>query len=185
MTFGAQADAGSESLLRQTHFFSKRCDVHEREFAQSEHLRKRLVRTTTDDTERSGSHNANMAKKLKTPEHYDELKAKSGWYLAAWRDLAGLNQATLAEAMGTSKGQLSDLETGAINSRGVQTRYNRDWLEKACSALNVAAGDLLDTNPARDEPRFAALKRAFPGLSEKDAEAVSRLADDLRTRAVS
>jgi len=123
-----------------------------------------------------------MAKKLKPPEHYDELKVVSGWYLAAWRDLRGLSQQTLAEAMDTSKGQISDLENGAVNKKGQPTRYNRDWLERACAALNVAAGDLLDTNPAREEPKFAALRRAFPGLSVQDAETVSRLADDLIKR---
>ncbi|MFC7378238.1 helix-turn-helix domain-containing protein [Brevundimonas sp. GCM10030266] len=124
-----------------------------------------------------------MAKKLKPADHYDDLKQASGWYLAAWRDVKGLSQQALADAMETSKGQVSDLENGAINKKGQQTRYNRDWLEKACAALEVAAGDLLDTNPAREEPKYAALRRAFPGLSEKDAETVSRLADDLRARA--
>lgn len=123
-----------------------------------------------------------MAKKMKSPEHYDELKAVSGWYLAAWRDLRGLSQQTMADAMETSKGQISDLENGAVNKKGIPTRYNRDWLEKACAALEVAAGDLLDTNPAREEPKFAALRRAFPGLSDQDAETVSRLADDLIRR---
>lgn len=130
----------------------------------------------------AGSHNANMAKKLKQPEHYDALKEVSGWYLAAWRDLRGLSQQALADEMETSKGQVSDLENGAINKKGQQTRYNRDWLEKACKALDVAAGDLIDTNPAREGAKFAALRRAFPGLSDQDAEMVSRLAEDLRGR---
>lgn len=120
-----------------------------------------------------------MARKMKLPEHYDALKAASGWYLAAWRDYRGLSQQSLADEMETSKGQVSDLENGAVNKKGIQTRYNRDWLEKACRALEVAAGDLLDTNPAREEPRYAALRRAFPGLTVQDAETVSRLASDL------
>lgn len=177
-----QPDAQSKRLLRQAKFFSERDDVHIQTFAQSEHSRNANVRTPADDTVWSRSHNANMAKKMKQPEHYDALKAASGWYLAAWRDLRGLSQQALADEMDTSKGQVSDLENGAVNKKGQPTRYNRDWLEKACAALGVAAGDLLDTNPAREEPKFAALRRAFPGLSEKDAETVSRLADDLVER---
>ena len=125
-----------------------------------------------------------MARKPRTRpvEEYDRLREVSGWYFAAYRDLAGLSLEAAAEAMETSKGQISDLENGATNKRGIQTRYNRDWLEKACAAFNVAAGDLLDTNPFREDRRFAALRRAYPGLSDNDLETVKAVADTMAGR---
>lgn len=124
-----------------------------------------------------------MAKRPLSVEEYDRLKSQSGWYLRAYRDRAGLSLESLAEEMGTSKGQVSDLENGAVNKKGVRTRYNRDWLESACVALGVAAGDLLDTNPFREEPKFAALRRVFPGLTATDAESVAVLADSMARKA--
>jgi transcriptional regulator with XRE-family HTH domain len=124
-----------------------------------------------------------MARSPKSPEAYDKLRQESGWYLAAWRAHRNLTLETLAVAMETSRGQISDLENGATNKKGVQTRYNRDWLEKACAALEVAAGDLIDTNPFREEPRFAAIKRAFPELSSQDVEQLVFFADGMAKRA--
>lgn len=136
-----------------------------------------------DDRFGARSHNANMAKKPKSADHYDRLRKSSGWHLAAWREFRGLSQQALADEMETSKGQVSDLENGAVNTKGVQTRFNRDWLEKACRALDVAAGDLIDTNPYAEEPRFAALRRAFPGLRTDDLETMTDLASRLSKRA--
>jgi len=117
--------------------------------------------------------------KVRPVEDYDRLREASGWYLAAYRDRAGLSLEALADEMGTSRGQISDLENGAVNKRGIRTRYNRDWLELACKALNVVAGDLLDTNPFREDPKFAALRRAYPSLTDKDLGVLKAAADQL------
>lgn len=117
-----------------------------------------------------------MARAPKSPSHYAELRARSGWYAAAWRSYRGLSQQELADELQTSKGQVSDLETGA------KTRFNRDWLEKWCAALDVRAGDLIDTNPFAETPRFAAMKRAFPSLSEQDVGALVQMAEALEKR---
>lgn len=117
--------------------------------------------------------------KVRPIEEYDRLREESGWYLAAYRDRAGLSLEALADEMKTSRGQVSDLENGAVNKRGIRTRYNRDWLESACKALEVAAGDLLDTNPFREDPKFAALRRVYPGLTDKDLGVLKAAADQL------
>ena len=117
-----------------------------------------------------------MAKKEKSEKHYRDLRDRSGWYAAAWRDYRGLSQQEVADEVDTSKGQVSDLETGA------KTRFNKDWLEKWCRALDVMAGDLIDTNPFVESPRFAAIRRAFPGLDEADVYALENLADNLSRR---
>jgi transcriptional regulator with XRE-family HTH domain len=184
VTFAFEPHARREGFLRQAEFFTKGCDVHATKFAQSEHLDKSFVRTLRDDTKSLRSHNPNMARKPKVRpvEEYDRLREASGWYLAAYRDRANLSLEALADEMKTSRGQISDLENGAVNKRGIKTRYNRDWLEAACQALDVAAGDLLDTNPFREDPKFAALRRAYPGLSEKDLDAVKAVADTMAGR---
>lgn len=117
-----------------------------------------------------------MAKRPKEPGHYDDLRAKSGWYAAAWRDHRGLSLQDMADAMGSSRGQISDLETGA------KTRYNRDWLERFCTALDVAAGDLIDTNPFKEDARFAAVRRAFPQLDQNDLAMLVDFADTIERR---
>jgi transcriptional regulator with XRE-family HTH domain len=49
------------------------------------------------------------------------------WYLKEWRKRAGLTLEGLADKVGTSAGQLSDLEKG-------KRRFNNDWLEKFAGA---------------------------------------------------
>ena len=53
-----------------------------------------------------------------------------------WRKRRNLTQVKLAEKMGCSSVQLSDLETGA-------SRLNEDWLDAASAALNVSRSELL------------------------------------------
>jgi transcriptional regulator with XRE-family HTH domain len=71
-------------------------DMPER-FARSERQIKRYVRCQRDDLWALVTHPANM---------------ESGWHLKAWRKARGLSQEALAEKAGTSKGYLSDLESG-------------------------------------------------------------------------
>lgn len=176
MTLAPQSQARREGFLREAKVFSEGSNVHAQRFAHDELMRKGPIRALRDDRKAGWSHTANMAKKSKSPDHYRTLREKSGWYAAAWRDFRGLSQQEIADEVETSKGMVSDLETGA------NRRYNKDWLEKWCAALNVAAGDLIDTNPFVEEPRFAAMRRAFPGLGAKDVEALADMAAALEKR---
>lgn len=100
-----------------------------------------------------------MAKRPRKPrlDLYEAMRDASGWYLAAWRDFRGLTLEDLADEAGTSKGMVSDLETGARNSKGqIAQRFNRDWLDKFSAALGVRRGHLIDVNPyAVDEQETA------------------------------
>jgi predicted transcriptional regulator len=82
-----------------------------------------------------------MAKRELGPTDYEALRESSGWYAAAWRDYRRITQQELAEEIGSSRGQVSDLETGA------KTRFNRDWVRKFSDALGVRPGHLIDVNP--------------------------------------
>jgi len=58
------------------------------------------------------------------------------FYLRERRNHAGMTQQALADAMGTTKGVISQLETGF-------TRYNEDWITKAAEVLRIEPADLL------------------------------------------
>ena len=130
------------------------------------------------------SHDANMAKRPRKPrlDLYESYKAASGWYLAAWRDHRGLTLDELAAEMGSSKGFISDLETGAVDKEGKQRRFNRDLVDKAAAALDVSPGFLIDVNPFTVEGQFTDRMSVIRQLEARDQEEVFRLADTLRRR---
>lgn len=92
-----------------------------------------------------------MSKRLRKPRSQEQLaeyREKSGWWLAAWRDFKGLSLEELADEVGTSKGVVSDLETGALRSNGKPAqRYNKDDVPRFAAALGIPQGYLFDVNP--------------------------------------
>lgn len=118
-----------------------------------------------------------MAKRSRSPrlEKHREYRERSGWWLAAWRDYAKLSLEELAEEMETSKGQVSDLETGSG-----QARYNRNWMEKAASALKIPQGYLMDVNPFEADPVLESMLAAYRRL---DSSGKNTAADMVRVLA--
>lgn len=119
---------------------------------------------------------------MRDSAEYDTLRERSGWYAAAWRDYRNLSLQDLADELGTSRSYLSDMETGAVDKQGKQKRFNRDWLDRFCKALDVRAGDLIDTNPFNQDPRFAAIQAAYPMLDDTDRDALASMVETLRRR---
>jgi transcriptional regulator with XRE-family HTH domain len=140
-------------------------------FAYHEHKGKRRVRNAPADMTTGISHNANMAKKASGPTDYEALRQASGWYAAAWRDYRGITQQDLADEIGSSRGQISDLETGA------KTRFNRDWVEKFGRALNVTGGRLIDVNPFALSERLERLSAVVTSLDDEGQEAMLDMAE--------
>ena len=62
-------------------------------------------------------------------------------FLKEWRESRGYSQETLAEIVGVTQGQISQLERGLIN-------YTQPMLEALAEALNCDPADLLVRNPA-------------------------------------
>lgn len=60
--------------------------------------------------------------------------------LQAWREFRRLTQVELAEAVGTTAGMISHLESG---ERGLSSK----WLRRLAPALGTSPGFLLDHNP--------------------------------------
>lgn len=104
-----------------------------------------------------------MAKRPRPPRSADlhqAYKDKSGWWLAAWRDYANLTLLDMAEGMATSKGMVSDLETG-----NGPARYNRGWLESAAKALDIPQGYLFDVNPFQADDVLERMLQAYRKMS--------------------
>lgn len=72
------------------------------------------------------------------------------WFLPEWRNHFNLTQEQLAERIGTGKGQISKLETGA-------QRFNDKWIALCAEGLNIEPGDLL-RDPKADDVRSLLLK---------------------------
>jgi len=114
---------------------------------------------------------------------YERYRAASGWWLAAWRDFKGLTLEDVAAEVGTSKGIISDLETGALRSTGNRAqRYNADTLRAVASALKIHEGWLLDINPFDADPHWLAVADGFRDLDDNAKAAVAGLVDQLRPR---
>lgn len=110
---------------------------------------------------------------------YASYRAASGWYLAAWRDFKGLTLDDLAAEIGSSKGYVSDLETGASRPDRAIRRFNRDIVDSVAKALGTTGGRLIDINPYaldEDEDRFGNVIRT---LDPDQRRAVLQLAETL------
>lgn len=99
------------------------------------------------------------------------------FFLRERRLAAGLTQQALADAMGTTKGVVSQLETGF-------TRYNEDWIVKAAQALELEPADLLtppDVAPlaARSDRVLSEIVEAWPKISDANRRALASFARQL------
>lgn len=145
------------------------------------------VRLLRDDFRGRRFHNVGMAKRPRKPriEQYEAFKEASGWYLAAWRDFRGLTLEELADEAQTSKGVVSDMETGALKSSGDRAqRFNRDWIDRFSKALGTSGGFLIDVNPYAVDPAVFDLGRRYGELSAADRTAVEQLVSHLESRKV-
>ena len=141
-----------------------------------------------NDSRPACSQNANMPRrppKQRDPEQYEAYKEASGWYLAAWRDFRGLTLEELAEAYGegTSRGRISDFETGALRSNGrTAATINPQALRDFARVLGTTPGRLIDVNPFAVDERFTLVEEAFPRLDPRDQETVTELVRNLLKR---
>lgn len=77
-------------------------------------------------------------------------------FVKEWRNYRGLTQEQLAERVGMSKGNISQLE------QGVQG-YSQEGLEAIAEALQCDPGQLLNVDPSRDDAIWSIWERAKEG----------------------
>jgi transcriptional regulator with XRE-family HTH domain len=120
-----------------------------------------------------------MAEKPRKARHdlYPTYRQRSGWYLAAWRDFAGLTLEDLADELGKSKGYVSDLETGAARPDRPPTRFNRDLVERVAEVVGTTGGRLIDVNPFEVDDRMRRLNDAVAQLDAAGQDAVLEMAE--------
>lgn len=135
------------------------------------------------------SHNGNMAKRpAKRPDlaKYEAYREASGWYLAAWRNFRKLTLDELAAAYGegTSRGRVSDFETGAVrkDTGKVSATISPQALKDFAAALNTTPGKLIDVNPFAVDQRFTTIEQAFQVVDDRDRDELTRLAETLMRR---
>lgn len=180
VTLALKPHANREGFLRQAEFFAEGGDVHARMFAYAEHLGKVDVRHMQTDVTGLCLHTPNMTakpRKSRPPEVYEDYRSRSGWYLAAWRDYAGLTLEDLAAELGRSKGYISDLETGAVRTGRPATRFNRDLIEQVAGVVGTTGGRLIDVNPFNLNEQMERLSSVIARLDEAGQQAVLSMAE--------
>lgn len=152
---------------------------HAQRFAYAEHASKPFVRHCRTDKGSAGLQTPNMAAKPRKarPDLYAPYRERSGWYLAAWRDHAGLTLEDLAAELGKSKGYVSDLETGAQRAGRPPTRFNRDLVERVAQVVGTTGGRLIDVNPFELSERMERLNATVAQLDEAGQEAMLEMAE--------
>lgn len=71
-----------------------------------------------------------------------DMPEKHPHYLKEWREFREMTQQELADAIGTSKTVISDLERSVL-------RLSDKWLRKLAPALKTTAGHILDSDPEK------------------------------------
>lgn len=95
------------------------------------------------------------------------------FYLREVRRAAGLTQEQLAEMCGTTKGVISQLETG-------HTRYHEDWVEKIAAALMIMPAALLTDPACKPDVSLQRLLKAWVDIPARQREALATLAESFR-----
>jgi transcriptional regulator with XRE-family HTH domain len=91
-------------------------------------------------------------------------------HLSAWRLHAGLTVEKLAELVGTSPGQISDLENG---KRGLSLK----WLRRLAPLLNTTPGNLADYHPSELKAQVIDI---FEAIEERDRMQARRVLESFR-----
>lgn len=99
------------------------------------------------------------------------------FYLRERRLLAKLTQEELAEAIGTSKSMVSQMETGSH-------RYNEGWVSKIAVFLDIEPAALFvppgESYPAIADEILARVIRAWEGIPEGQRIALAQLAESFK-----
>lgn len=87
--------------------------------------------------------------------------------LRAWRKLRGMTQQELADALGTAKSVVSDLERGVV-------QLNDKWLRRLAVVLKTQPGHILDHDPADLDNDIIDIWSHIPDENREQAAAVLR-----------
>jgi transcriptional regulator with XRE-family HTH domain len=98
-----------------------------------------------------------MARTPRNPQKVQpRFKQRRRHFLKEWRQYRELTQEQLAERVGWSVGNISQLERG-------QQGYSDEGLAALADALNCTPGQILDVDPTNDDAIWSLWERARPG----------------------
>lgn len=100
-----------------------------------------------------------MARKTKIPPQLVQPRFKPNRkriFLKEWRKYRGLTQEVLADRVGWSVGNVSQLEQG-------KQGYSDEGLALLAEALQCTPGQILEVDPTNDEAIWSLWERAAPG----------------------
>lgn len=102
------------------------------------------------------------------------LNPNRRFYLREWRQAAELTQDQLAERLNTTKGMVSQLETG-------WQRYNEDWVTRAAGALDIEPHALFFAPgqvdlAALEDPQLSEITKTWQRLSPEHKNTLLSLA---------
>lgn len=99
------------------------------------------------------------------------------FFLRERRLLAKLTQEELAEAIGTSKSMVSQMETGSH-------AYNERWVQKIAAFLGIEPAALFvapgESYPAMEDEALARVISAWPRIEQDKRIALAQLADTFK-----
>lgn len=95
-----------------------------------------------------------MAKKV-TPRFKAQQVRRRRIFLKEWRTYRGLTQEQLAERVGWTKGNVSQLENGVQG-------YSQEGLEALAEALQCEPGQILNVDPTKDDAIWSIWERVEP-----------------------
>jgi len=101
-----------------------------------------------------------------------------GARLKELRTKKGESLQQVADAIGSSKAHIWELETGKNRNPGAES------LKKLAEHFRVSVGNLIgeDPNAADSEPEMVAMFRDLQNLSEQDRETIRAVMDSLKKR---
>lgn len=101
--------------------------------------------------------NFSMTRRPRKPETVEpRLKQRRRIFLKEWRKFRGLTQEELAERVGWSVGNVSQLEQS-------KQGYSQEGLEALAEVLQCEPGQILNVDPSNDDAIWSLWERAQPG----------------------
>jgi transcriptional regulator with XRE-family HTH domain len=119
-----------------------------------------------------------MARRPKSPIRFKpRFKARRRIFLKQWRQYRDLTQEQLAERVGWSVGNVSQLERG-------QQGYSDEGLAALAEALNATPARSSTVDPTNDDAIWSLWERAEPGERQMIVEVAKTVVED-RNRGLS
>jgi transcriptional regulator with XRE-family HTH domain len=126
--------------------------------------------TIISDNDASGKIRCPLNAQVRGLSYLYDVEDRAPNNLRAWRKFNRMTQQELADALGTAKSVISDLERGVV-------QLNDKWLRRLAPVLKTQPGHILDYDPAELDSDIIDIWAHIPEDSRSQAAAVLRTFD--------